>query len=525
MFRILVADDESVIRKGIIAILKRALDANIEFLEASDGIEALELCNEQRPQIVITDIRMPRLNGLEFIQSVAGTRYMPDFIILSGYADFEYAKSAISLGVKEYILKPINKQELITITDRYVKKITGEKQRIQLESERDDANERVAKALRQELAVSLLNCSSANEARGILEKLAELNVNFHKQLSACVMVQYRVDDKNKEYIDFAVKNILDELVGQETRFDYVFTLQYDSGRLVVIFEGREHESMLTAAKQVLGKACSLIYRHLDTEVFAGIGEVVYGSAFIFKSFESACKTANFKLYGLGRNVLAYSEIALGEVSPPTRFDDLTRSLENMNSAEIAARFESLIQLTPSLNALSAVEQSYARLAETIGSQMAKYNFARTDSSLAPIPFFRLWSFTQLKQKVMQYAEHVQECACEASIDVSNKKLIVEVLRYVKENAAKDINLNIVAEHFSRTPAYMSALFKKGAGEGFNIYLTNIRMDMAKEMLADSSIPIGEVSSLCGYLNPKYFSVVFKKTVGVGPGAYRQNCLK
>lgn len=525
MFKVLVADDESVIRKGIIAILKRALDANIEFLEAGDGIEALALCKEQLPQIVITDIRMPRLNGLEFIRNISETGHSPNFIILSGYADFEYAKSAISLGVKEYVLKPINKQELITIVDRYVRKITSEEQRMQLESARDDANEMVAKALKHELAYSLLNCSSADEARGILDKLAELNVNFHKQLSVCVMVQYRVDDENKSYIDFAVKNILDELIGQETRLDYIFTTQYDSGMIAAIFEGRERESMLTAAKQVLGKACSLIYRHLDTEVFAGVGDVVYGSAFIFKSFQSACKTANFKLYGLGRNVLAYSEIAFGEVCQAARFEDVTRSLENMSSAGIIARFENLIQLTPSLNALSVVEQSYVRLVETIGSQMVKYNFTRTEGSIAPVPFFKLWSFTQLKQEVIKYVEQVQKCACEAGIEVSNKKLIVEVLHYVKENTAKDINLNIVAEHFSRTPAYMSVLFKKGTGEGFNLYLTRIRMDMAKEMLADSSISIGEISGLCGYFNSKYFSVVFKKMVGVSPAAYRQNCLK
>ncbi len=524
LLKILVADDENLIRKGIIAILRRALDADIEYLEAGDGIEALSTYNEHKPGIVITDIRMPRMSGLELIGKITENGNPPCFIILSGYAEFEYARTAISMGVREYILKPVNKQELITVTEKFVKMIAESEQQARMESARGEANEKVARALKQELFIELLNCGSADETGGLLKKLSELGVNFKCPLLSGVIVQYRVNDENKSFIDFAVKNILDELISQETGFDCVFNVQYESGRLAAVMEGNEREVLMNAVKALLSKACSLIYRHLNTEAFAGIGEIVYGSQSVFKSFRSALMAANYKIFSPGISIAAFSELRLGTSSRPVRFEDLAESLENMNSAGIAARFDSLLQQAPSVSLLQAAEQSYSGLVDTIRGNMVRYNFARTDCSIAPAPFYMLWSLTQLKMEVIRYTEQVQECACEAGIDVSNKKLIVDVLRYVKENAAKDINLNSVAEHFSRTPAYMSALFKKGAGEGFNLYLTGIRMDMAKVMLADSSIPIGEVGSLCGYPNPKYFSVVFKKMFGMSPAAYRQNYL-
>lgn len=120
--------------------------------------------------------------------------------------------------------------------------------------------------------------------------------------------------------------------------------------------------------------------------------------------------------------------------------------------------------------------------------------------------------------------HVYELACDSKINVPNKKLIVDVLQYVKDNAVSDINLNSVAEKFDRSPVYMSALFKKGTGMGFNEYVTGIRMNMAKQMLEETSMPIGEVSNICGYSNPKYFSVVFKNTFGISPAQYRQESL-
>lgn len=524
MFKILVADDEDVIRKGIIAILRRALGPEICYLEAENGIEAFKLCKEHSPQLVITDIRMPFCDGLNFIKNVTENGHAPAFIILSGHADFEYAKSAIKLGVKEYILKPIKKQELIALVEGYVKQLTIEKQRITEKFARDNETRKAAEKLKQKLLKALLDCTREEEAEKNLGELSDLGVGFNNRLMLCAVLQYGINEGNREYMDFAVENIADEVLLQEKRLNYRITVQYDSGRLVALFEGLEREAMLLAAGQALTRVCGLVRKYLGVEVFAGIGEVVYGSVLLHKAFESAGEALKFKLYGTGAVVQVFSQIPAGGKGEPLDFDGLIKTLEEMNIAEILNHFTGLMNLSPSLQALSAIEKSYSQLVETVEGQLAGYNSDKMESIIRPPEFFNLWSFSQLKQEVIKYLRQVQERACAASIGVPNKKLVVEVLRYVKNNASKDINLNTVAEHFDRTAAYMSALFKKGTGQGFNEYLTGIRMEMAKEMLANTGIPIGEVSSLCGYLNPKYFSVLFKKIVGESPAAYRQKSL-
>ncbi len=525
MFKILVADDEDVIRKGIIVILKRELPhIDICCYEAENGIEALKLCKEHLPQLVITDIRMPFCDGLNLIKNIKETGYSPTFIILSGYADFEYAKSAIKLGVKEYVLKPIKKQEFVSMVEGYVKSLANEKQRIDEKFVRESENRKVVENVKQKLLKNLLDSTDADEAKKCLSELNNLGVCFSEKLLLCAMIQYQVNAENKDYIDFAVKNIADEVLIQEMGEDFMITVQYEAGRIVAVFEGLKREAILLSAKQELNKICSLIRKYLVVDVFAGIGDVAYGSVLLHKTFNFANEATKYKLYRNSNNVQLFSEIPMSVRYEQSDWSNVIQSLENIKNAEIINTFEKLIMLPPSLQSLSVIEQSYTQLVKTIDRQLLKYNSTRTESIIKPLPFFELWSFLQLKQEINRYLNQVHEAANEAGIDVPNKKLIIDVLQYVRENAASDINLNIVAEKFDRTAAYMSALFKKGTGMGFNEYITSIRMAMAKQMLADTSIPIGEVSSLCGYVNPKYFSVVFKNTFGVSPVSYRQNSI-
>lgn len=525
MFKILVADDEDIIRKGIVSILKRELDTEVCFLEAENGIEALKVCNEHNPKLVITDIRMPFCDGLNFIKNVTESGHNPAFIILSGYADFEYAKSAIKLGVKEYVLKPINKQELVTIVQGYIKSLMSEEQRIDEKLMRESENKKVTESVKQKLLKNLLNCSDADEAKKTIEELYDLEVCFNNNLMLCALLQYQVNEENKDYIDFAIKNIADEVLTQDIGADFITTVQYNSGRIVAIFEGLKRESILISAKQTLSKICSLIRKYLNINAFAGIGDVVFGAILLNKSYESAYEATKFKLYGTSQNVQAFCEIPVCIKYEPEKFNKLIQPLEDIKTAEIVNIFEKQINFPPSMQALTVIEQSYLNLKEAIKYELLKYNSIKTENLIKPLAFFEFWSFLLLKQEIIRYLNQVNELAGGSKIDVPNKKLIIDVLQYVKDNAVRDINLNSVADKFDRTPAYMSALFKKGTGMGFNEYVTSIRMNMAKQMLEDTSIPISEVSNLCGYLNPKYFSVVFKNTFGKSPATYRQEFLR
>ena len=120
MFKLLIADDEQFIRKGIISILKKNLTEEIQCIEAANGQDALMKAREMALNLIITDISMPGCDGLEFIRQLREENKMIPIVILSGYDNFEYAQKAIRLGVKEYIMKPIKKQEFITLIQEYI---------------------------------------------------------------------------------------------------------------------------------------------------------------------------------------------------------------------------------------------------------------------------------------------------------------------------------------------------------------------------------------------------------------------
>lgn len=329
MFKILVADDEDIIRKGIVTILKRELDSEICFLEAENGIEALKICNEHNPKIVITDIRMPFCDGLNFIKNVTESGHNPTFIILSGYADFEYAKSAIKLGVKEYVLKPINKQELVSMVQGYIKSLMSEERRIDEKLIRESESKKVTENVKQKLLKQLLNCSDTDEAKSIIEELNNLDVCFNNNLMLCTMLQYQENEENRDYIDFAIKNIADEVLYQDIGTDFITTVQYDSGKIVAIFEGLKRETILLLSKQTLSKICSLIRKYLNIDVFAGIGNVVFGPTLLNKTFESAYEATKFKLYGTNKNVQIFGEIPVCIKYESVNFSKLIQPLEDI----------------------------------------------------------------------------------------------------------------------------------------------------------------------------------------------------
>ena len=406
----------------------------------------------------------------------------------------------------------------------YINSLMSQKQRIDEKLIRESENKKVTENVKQKLLKNLVNCSDVDEAKKTIEELYDLKVCFNNNLMLCVMLQYQVNEENKEYIDFAIKNIADEVLTKDIGADFITTVQYDSGKIVAIFEGLKRETILLSAKQTLSKICSLIHKYLNINVFAGIGDIVFGPILLNKTFESAYEATKFKLYATNKNVQAFGEIPVCIKYEPVDFNKLVQPLEDIRIVEIVNIFEKLINFPPSIQSLTVIEQSYSHLIKAIDHELLKYNSIKMESIIKPPLFFEFWSFMQLKQEVIRYLNQVYELACDSKIDVPNKKLIVDILQYVKDNVVSDINLNSVAEKFVRTPAYMSALFKKGTGMGFNEYVTSIRMNMAKQMLADTSIPIGEVSNLCGYSNPKYFSVVFKNTFGTSPAAYRQESL-
>lgn len=525
MFKILVADDEKFIRKGIITILQRDLKEEVTCLEARNGIEALKIAENESPNLIITDINMPGYNGLEFIEKLKRTDSKSTVIILSGYENFEYARNAIKLGVKEYILKPIKKQEFLELINQYVTNIKSVENRTKEEIIRNIENNKIMGQLKHDFLVGLLNCANSEEANNYLMKLKSVGMTFQSMLYACAVVQYKINQENEDYIDFAIANILEEYLNIAQDKENVFVVRYEHGKAVVIFEGMEQRSLQEMNKKLLRKAGSLLKEYCHTEVFIGLGDISYDSIHLYKSLKHALEAVDLKIYQGGDCIEMYSELPKGPEYESLKIEKLLKPLENINSIQTANIFEFLVKEKKSLGALNTIKNAYKEFQYVIYNQIGHYSYLENKPVKSLKVFSDFWSLSELKTEVRECIEEVQKIITDGNTVISNKKLMAEIIRYIQENITSELDLNIVARQFSRTPGYISALFKKVTKGGFNTYITHERIKIAKRLLEDSTVSIQEVGELCGYPNPKYFSVVFKKIAGESPKVYREKMMK
>lgn len=522
IFKILVADDEEFIRKGIITIFKRDLEEEVECIDAVNGVEALELAQKEKPDLIVTDIRMPGLDGLNFIKLLKETNPTASVIILSGYENFDYARKAIKLGVKEYVTKPINKQEFLELIQSYITKIKEVQTRIDDEVIRKIKNNKIIGQMQHDSLLGLLNASSSQEATKHLAKLESFGVHLGSMLFACAIVQYQVKEENADYLDFAVANILEEYLNIQQENNTAVIVRYEVGKVVVIFEGTDQKQLQELKKKLLRKAGLLIRRYYGVEVFIGLGDVAYDCVHLHTSLTHALFAVDFKIYSSADIIEVYSEIERGEEHIDIDLEKVLNSMETANAVEVANFFDQFFRIPKSKAVMNQLKKTYLKLQNRMEKAIMPLQCLDTDLDFTIKHFDDLWSAFELKREVKSNILKVQEISQYVEMDDLNVKLVTDIIRYLQNNITNELDLNMVAEHFSKTPGYISALFKKRTGYGFNAYITKERIKIAKSLLQGSVVPIQQVGELCGYPNSKYFSVVFKKATGESPKSYREN---
>lgn len=520
MFHILIADDERMIRKGIIAILSRDLE-NLAFVEAANGQQAVELAQEQPLDLIISDISMPGLGGLEFIRKLREAGRDVPVIIISGYENFSFAKEAIRLGVRVYVLKPVKREEFVALVRECLSEITRSREESLMTVKRKRENGELLAQVRKEVLIQLLTESESGVTRQCLKRLEKFGISFGDSLFACGVIEYTVTEANRDYIDFAAKNIADEYLGQGD--GHAVTVEYSSGKLAFILEFKEPTALEKTLCARISEAAGLIGRYCKVRTAAGIGDIAYDPAFLNKSMSQALTAADFKIYGGGERVYSYGGLPRGTARAPIPAQALLKELDGQSAVGAANAFEPLIREPATVHSLECIRRGYAEMGRILEERRSRAGVPRDLWPAFP-DFSSLWSFQEMKQALRRAIPAAGEALGDRE-EAVNRKLADEIAAYIREHITEEIDLNVVADHFSRTPGYVSTLFRKATDSGFNAFVTGERVKIAKKLLADSSIPIQRVGELCGYPNAKYFSVVFKKMTGENPKRYRENVEK
>lgn len=528
MQKVIIADDEERICQLIEALVDwRVLGMEVAAV-AHNGLEAAQLVREFRPDILITDIRMPGGSGLELIEKVK--RDMPELeiIIISGYAHFEYAKSAIKFGVGEYLLKPINKTELMTTLERLKVKIENrtrereDKQLLEQKSKNDV--ERLRELLLERLR-------EHREEPLSLERLRE--EYYLKMQPGCFQGIWLKIDSSEEELGEEGKRVVTERSGKLLEsslrhkcFDMLCREQDWGGYIGILnyAEGRQEE-IRHILKDCLNQLESAKKLYGEISFSLAAGSIVTDPAGMGESLREASVVIEERLVrGTGRflDYMPEGPSALHEKNLPEKYlRAITDAVETLNE-EAAGK------------ALELLRGGVAEVKDVRG-----YEVFELISSCGAL-FLSQVEFKERREALQRFLDRCRQCGSQEALFQTLGRLqetyirelaqqregdmlrpVRQAKQYIQNHYSEPITQEEVSGIVGLSSTYFSALFKKEEGEGFAKYLTGVRMEQAKIMLRESNCSVSEICRRVGYNDLKHFTHNFEKATGLKPTAYRK----
>lgn len=534
--KVFLVEDEYIVREGI----KNNIDwekNGYDFCgEASDGELAFPMISEKRPDIVITDIRMPFMDGIELSRMIKEEYPEIKIIILSGHEEFEYAKAAIQIGVEEYLLKPINGDELLQVVNRVAQKIKEENEsRETLQEGEGDENFEYAK--RQLLSSLIDDNASLSDA---MEQGKKIHLNLMAQCYNIMML--KLQRKNKEQgfsqrileLYKTMEDTLKEQDGQSIMFD-----RAPEGK-VILFMGSGEEEIRRNMDVFAGQFREILPEYEDVTYFGSVGVPVMRLRELGESYEAASHGFSYRfltepnqivdnhtVFDQTRNEKKFS-CSIGSVDIQNLDKQKIESfLKGGEMDEIHFFVEEYMKNTGDAGKNSMIFRQYIvmdmffaashfltqitdgreQLGEPFGSpeQMQKI----VSDLEATVVYIK-----ELFTKVMQVRD--------AQTTEHNSDVVENAKKYISENYHdEELTLNTVAHEVNVSPNHLSAMFSQKTGQTFVKYLTDVRMHRAKELLKCTSKRSNEICEEVGYRDPHYFSHLFKKNVGCSPIQYRE----
>ncbi|HHV98459.1 MAG TPA: response regulator [Clostridiaceae bacterium] len=494
--RVLVADDESLIRDGLKSMLNE-LEIPVEVIgEAANGREMVQLVKELKPELVFVDIRMPVINGLDAIEECK--KFVPDtyWVVLTGFSEFEFARTAINLGVSYYLMKPVSVEEL----DKTVRDISQKLKEKALISN---------KKFESELSL-LCHDIVLNE---------ELDTCYGNLLPsyrcATLVIDSHLKEKSKAKRQVGFFNMIRSLI--EKSIDSImkvafFSLPNGDIAIVISLEGSHEGRISRQADRFLSGLADILKTANDDDFAASIllSEVCHSYETVRKSLNQLQNLSTIRpIIGIGRIV-------------PVNM--LKKAFEK-SSSELLEVCNTLIKIADAFknreyfHYMKMVDALEKRLQQVIlPDNKVKQNIAGFLSVSMKLSIRADYNAAMLVRSLRSYGESVlSEGVDEDRVNI----LINRVIDYIEQNYMNDIGLAEIAEILDVTPNYLSSLFHKNMGITFIKYLTKIRMIKAKELLVSSSLQVQQVSEQVGYYSTRHFTKLFKEYYGYYPSDCRK----
>lgn len=535
MIKVFLVEDEIVMREGI----KNNVDwerEGFEFAgEASDGELAYPLIQKTHPDILITDIKMPFMDGLELSRLVK--QEMPDIkiLILSGYDEFEYAKEAINIGITDYLVKPIASAKLLDAVKKVGKIIEEERQqKLFLQTFEKERLENT-QLIRQKLFRSL--ASGKKPVSEILKEGKKAGFDLVAARYNIVLLQIFADGKAEGYSE-AQNAAAQDIESMTEKMPEVLMVELGlEGWAFIIKETTEEKKLEETLEEFLGRLQSSITSYEGVEYFAGVGKAVARLSELSRCFEEANKAFSYR-YLKKRNQIIYSG---KEMDKPSMDEELKLSSLNLEKLDRKS-IDQFLKTGLKSEVVHFIDEYFASLGERNVQSLMFRQYVTMDMYFATVAVLEQLGYESRElvercgdfetmaavfstvEQTKGYLKNIFETAIELREKVSQKKyssLLKDARAYIEQNYDnEDISLNKVAASVNLSPNHFSTIFSQETGRTFIEFLTYVRMEKAKELLRTTSMRAAEIAFSVGYKDPHYFSYLFKKTQECTPREFR-----
>lgn len=527
MYTIIIVDDEEAVRESIRTVMNWT-DHGFELIGSyGNGREAWESLEHRLPDVIITDISMPHMDGLALAAAVADRYRDIAVVIMTGYGEFEYAKQAVKLKVYDYVMKPVSQQEFTSILELLKKEL----------DEKRLKNEDIFRLQSQlNLSLPLLREQFLERMVATEVKRADIHAKFalfQLSLSGPYYIALTLDveeflnpyeaglSSEAELLRFAVYNIVHEIFEQE-QGGIVFRTRDE--KLGILCSG-ERTPLIVAVQKYAQQTAECIEKYVKIRVSIGIGRPYPNLEELAKSYSEAVSALDYRFL-VGRNkIISIEDIVHGKGRLQIHHAEWERKLIAALKTGSREMFGRLLQdwMNELRASQSSVDRCYIYVQRFLVSIIPLFedsglDVMETGDLLGQVRAYKTLEEVKvwLESLCMQLFEQVTLKMAQDVDSLMHRSELYIIDNYDNEN----LTLNDVAQQAYMSMNYFSGLFKQKKGLSFIEYVTRIRLEKAKELLVETNLKAYEIAAKVGYGDPQYFSVIFKRHHGMTPREYR-----
>lgn len=538
MYGVLIVDDEESVRSGLRDCVNWSRYGVRVVGEAEDGEEALALLAETPAQIVVTDVKMPHMDGIT-LSAKLRERY-PDIriVFISGFDDLDYIKSALKLEAVDYILKPLQLDELEAVIAKIADRLRAEETRLAKLNELHMKLNQSIPLLRERFLVALVR-DGVKEAGRMTDKFGFLGIRLRPgEGQYCVFI-VAIDDyadsaaglteSDRQLTSFALLNICEDIMN-ERLLGHAFEIRPgEYAGILNLFSDAEEEELFP----VVNECRTQLNRILKLDVTIGVGRTVGELASLPHSYRQAAAAAEHKWY-LGKNQIitidsleSGTEGQVADAMPDIRrFVSLLKAERPLDATGYIERWFGALQGSRALP-IKTCRNGCAQLLLACSNLLLELELepeavGRSERSLWDL-MQRVETIGEMQEALLAHTRLVHAAIAEKR-ERKTRNVVVQIQKYMQEHYARDLTIAEIAGSVYLTTTYVCLLFKQETGMTINEYLIDVRIGRAKQMLADPRNKLYDICFAVGYKDPSYFSKLFKKQTGYAPTEYRDKIL-